>query len=171
MGIHSFFETFPPTTHSLLLLFVHSFETSYTMKSSILAVLGGASTALAAVRGFNYASQGQSYDGFASQFKTAASLAGADDFTSARLYTMIQEGTTNTPIDAIQAAIDTNTTLLLGLGGSVQLRQRNHGPQECHLTVRLLLRRVGCWYLRRERGSLPYLGNWYRCRQRCRSVS
>ncbi|KAK5262328.1 hypothetical protein LTR40_000453 [Exophiala xenobiotica] len=89
------------------------------MKSSILAVLGGASTAFAAVRGFNYASQGQSYDGFASQFKTAASLAGADDFTSARLYTMIQEGTTNTPIDAIQAAIDTNTTLLLGLWTSV----------------------------------------------------
>merc|ERR1712093_44850 len=112
-------KTFPPTAHSLLLLFVHSFETSFIMKSSILAVLGGASTALAAVRGFNYASQGQSYDGFASQFKTAASLAGADDFTSARLYTMIQEGTTNTPIDAIHAAIDTNTTLLLGLWASV----------------------------------------------------
>ncbi|KIW19490.1 hypothetical protein PV08_00062 [Exophiala spinifera] len=89
------------------------------MKSSILAILGGASTALAAIKGFNYASQGQSYDGFASQFKTAASLAGANDFTSARLYTMIQEGTTNTPIDAIQAAIDTNTTLLLGLWASV----------------------------------------------------
>lgn len=90
------------------------------MKSSILAILGGASTALAAIRGFNYASQGQDYNGFASQFKTAASLAGASDFTSARLYTMIQEGTTNTPIDAIQAAIDTNTTLLLGLWASVE---------------------------------------------------
>ncbi|KAK6371505.1 uncharacterized protein PV06_01459 [Exophiala oligosperma] len=89
------------------------------MKSSLLAILGGASSALAAVRGFNYASQGQDYNGFASQFKTAASLAGASDFTSARLYTMIQEGTTNTPIDAIQAAIDTNTTLLLGLWASV----------------------------------------------------
>ncbi|EHY57161.1 hypothetical protein HRR83_002655 [Exophiala dermatitidis] len=88
------------------------------MKSSILALLGGAATALAAVRGFNYASQGQDYDGFLSQFKTAASLAGADDFTSARLYTMIQEGTTNTPISAIKAAIDSKTTLLLGLWAS-----------------------------------------------------
>ncbi|KAI1628300.1 glycoside hydrolase superfamily [Exophiala viscosa] len=88
------------------------------MKSSILAVLGGASTALAAVRGFNYAAQEQTYDTFVSQFKTAASLSGASDFTSARLYTMIQDGTTDTPIDAIQAAIDTNTTLLLGLWAS-----------------------------------------------------
>jgi glucan endo-1,3-beta-D-glucosidase len=89
------------------------------MKSSILAALGGASTALAAVRGFNYAAQGQSADSFVAQFKTAASLEGADDFTSARLYTMIQEGTTNSPIDAIQAAIETKTTLLLGLWTSV----------------------------------------------------
>ncbi|KIV84259.1 hypothetical protein PV11_00049 [Exophiala sideris] len=88
------------------------------MKSSVLAVLGGASTALAAVRGFNYAAQSQTYDTFVSQFKTAASLSGASDFTSARLYTMIQDGTTSTPIDAIQAAIDTNTTLLLGLWAS-----------------------------------------------------
>lgn len=89
------------------------------MKSSLLALLGSASSALAAVRGFNYASQGQDYNGFASQFKTAASLVGANDFTSARLYTMIQDGTTNTPISAIQAAIDTKTTLLLGLWASV----------------------------------------------------
>lgn len=45
-------------------------------------------------------------------------MQGASDFTSARLYTMIQEGTTNTPISAIQAAIDTKTTLLLGLWAS-----------------------------------------------------
>jgi glucan endo-1,3-beta-D-glucosidase len=89
------------------------------MKSSILAVLTSVTSALAAVRGFNYAAQGQDYNGFASQFKTAASLAGANDFTSARLYTMIQEGTTNTPSDALKAAIDTNTTLLLGLWASV----------------------------------------------------
>jgi glucan endo-1,3-beta-D-glucosidase len=88
------------------------------MKSSILALVGGATTALAAVRGFNYASQSQDYDGFSSQFKTAQSLAGASNFASARLYTMIQDGTTDTPIDAIQAAIDTNTTLLLGLWAS-----------------------------------------------------
>ncbi|KIW30592.1 uncharacterized protein PV07_06326 [Cladophialophora immunda] len=88
------------------------------MKNSLLAVLGGASTALAAVKGFNYASQGQTYDSFVSQFKTAASLAGTSDFTSARLYTMIQEGTTDTPSSAFQAALDTNTTLLLGLWAS-----------------------------------------------------
>lgn len=96
------------------------------MKSSILALLAGASTALAAIRGFNYASQGQDYNGFASQFKTAAGLAGAQDFTSARLYTMIQEGTTNTPIDAIQAAIETKTTLLLGLWASVDQNTFNN---------------------------------------------
>jgi len=89
------------------------------MKSSAIAVLAAAPAALAAVRGFNYASQGQNYDTFAAQFKTAASLEGANDFTSARLYTMIQEGTTNTPISAIKAAIDTKTTLLLGLWASV----------------------------------------------------
>ncbi|EXJ79954.1 murein transglycosylase [Capronia epimyces CBS 606.96] len=88
------------------------------MKASILALLGGASAALAAVRGFNYASQSQTYDTFSSQFKIAASLTGANDFTSARLYTMIQDGTTSTPITAIQAAIDTKTTLLLGLWAS-----------------------------------------------------
>lgn len=89
------------------------------MKSSAVAVLAAAPAALAAVRGFNYASQGQNYDTFAAQFKTAASLEGANDFSSARLYTMIQEGTTNTPISAIKAAIDTKTTLLLGLWASV----------------------------------------------------
>lgn len=88
------------------------------MKSSVAAVLGGASTALAAVRGFNYAAQGQSQQQFESSFKTAAGLPGASDFTSARLYTMIQEGTTNSPIDAIPAAIDTKTTLLLGVWAS-----------------------------------------------------
>jgi glucan endo-1,3-beta-D-glucosidase len=89
------------------------------MKPSIFALLSGASTALAATRGFNYASQGQTEADFASSFQTAASLSGASDFTSARLYTMIQDGTTDTPITAIQAAIDTKTTLLLGLWASV----------------------------------------------------
>ena len=88
------------------------------MKSSVAAVLGGASTALAAVRGFNYAAQGQSQANFEASFKTAAGLEGANDFTSARLYTMIQEGTINSPISAIPAAIDTQTTLLLGLWAS-----------------------------------------------------
>lgn len=88
------------------------------MKSSIVALLGSATTAMAAVRGFNYAAQGQSQSMFEASFKTAAALQGASDFTSARLYTMIQEGTTNSPISAIPAALDTQTTLLLGLWAS-----------------------------------------------------
>lgn len=88
------------------------------MKSTLITILGSASTALAAVRGFNYAAQGQSEGQFEASFKTAASLQGADDFTGARLYTMIQEGTTDSLIDAIPAAIATNTTLLLGLWAS-----------------------------------------------------
>ncbi|KAH6666607.1 glucan 1,3-beta-glucosidase [Halenospora varia] len=36
-------------------------------------------------------------------------------FNSARLYTNVQSGTTNTPIAAFQAAINTNTSLLLGI--------------------------------------------------------
>lgn len=89
------------------------------MKPSILALLGGASTALGATFGLNYASQGQDYNAFGTQFKMAAGLSAASGFNSARLYTMIQEGTTDTPISAIQAAIDTKTTLLLGLWASV----------------------------------------------------
>ena len=52
---------------------------------------------------------------FATEFATAKNLVGTSGFTSARLYTMIEPGTTDTPISAIKAAIDTNTTLLLGL--------------------------------------------------------
>ncbi|RVX67816.1 hypothetical protein B0A52_07744 [Exophiala mesophila] len=89
------------------------------MKSSILALFGSSSVALAAVRGFNYGSQGHGHGSFTEQFKIAANLEGANDYTSARLYTMIQEGTTDTPIEAIQAAIDTKTTLLLGLWASI----------------------------------------------------
>lgn len=88
------------------------------MKTTLFTLLGSASTALAAVRGFNYAAQGQSKEQFEASFKTAAALKGADDFTGARLYTMIQEGSTSDPIDAIPAAIATNTTLLLGLWAS-----------------------------------------------------
>ena len=56
---------------------------------------------------------------FEAEFKTAQGLVGASGFSSARLYTMIQHGTTNTPISAIPAAIATKTTLLLGLWASV----------------------------------------------------
>lgn len=89
------------------------------MKGSLLSLLGSASTALAAVRGFNYAAQEATEANFEASFKLAGSLQGLDDFTGARLYTMIQEGTTNSPIQAIPAAIATKSTLLLGLWASV----------------------------------------------------
>jgi glucan endo-1,3-beta-D-glucosidase len=52
---------------------------------------------------------------FEYEFNAAKSLPGTNGWTSARLYTMIQHGTTNTVIEAIQAAINTQTTLLLGM--------------------------------------------------------
>jgi glucan endo-1,3-beta-D-glucosidase len=52
---------------------------------------------------------------YETQFNLARGLVGASGFTSARLYTGIQDGTTNGVISAIPAAIATNTSLLLGL--------------------------------------------------------
>ena len=81
-------------------------------------------SAAAAFKGFNYGptftdgSYKQEID-FEVEFKSARNLTGPIyPFTSARLYTMIQGGTTDTPTSAIQAAINTNTTLLLGLWAS-----------------------------------------------------
>uniref|UniRef100_A0A093XIM5 Probable glucan endo-1,3-beta-glucosidase eglC n=1 Tax=Talaromyces marneffei PM1 TaxID=1077442 RepID=A0A093XIM5_TALMA len=81
------------------------------------------SPAAAAIKGFNYGANFNDYSvktqaDFEAEFKTAQGLEGTEGFTSARLYTMIQGGTTNTPISAIPAAIKTNTTLLLGLWAS-----------------------------------------------------
>ncbi|KAF7538010.1 hypothetical protein G7Z17_g12726 [Cylindrodendrum hubeiense] len=92
--------------------------------SNLLALAAAVSTASAAFQGFNY---GASYgDGtvkvqsnFEDEFNNAASLVGTDGaFTSARLYTMVQGGSTNDPISAIPAAIKTKTSLLLGLWAS-----------------------------------------------------
>ena len=88
------------------------------MRSAILSLVGGASTVLAAARGFNYGSQGNTLETFEAQFRTAQGLDTTSGWGSARLYTMIQEGTANTVISAIPAAIATNTTLLLGLWAS-----------------------------------------------------
>lgn len=58
------------------------------------------------------------YQDYVNQMKAAQGLvSGNNSFTSARLYTMRQPNS-NAPIEAIQAAIDTNTTLLLGLWAS-----------------------------------------------------
>lgn len=85
--------------------------------SQILALVAAFPSALAAVKGFNYGSSGQTQSTFEASFNSAKNLVG-NSFTSARLYTTIQDGTTNTPISAIPAAIDTGTTLLLGLWAS-----------------------------------------------------
>ncbi|KAK5069392.1 hypothetical protein LTR51_008642 [Lithohypha guttulata] len=119
---HTFSRSISTHTSDLLLirypLLTPWLRAEFTMKSLLVAVLGGACPTLAAIRGFNYAAQGQTQASFEASFRTAVSLDGAENFTSARLYTMIQEGTTDTPIAAIQAAMDTGTTLLLGLWAS-----------------------------------------------------
>ena len=67
-------------------------------------------------KGFNYGSStnGAATD-FATEFAAAQKLPGTSGFRSARLYTMVEYGTTDTPSSAFQAAIDTGTTLLLGV--------------------------------------------------------
>lgn len=89
--------------------------------SAALAAAALLSTADAAYKGFNYGAffgnnAAKQYSDFKYEFEAAKGLPGtAQQFTSARLYTMIQHGTPNTVISAIQAAIDTKTSLLLGI--------------------------------------------------------
>ena len=74
-------------------------------------------------QGFNY---GSTYSdgspitesGYEALFNAAKNLVGTSGFTSARLFTSIQQGSTNTPTEAFQAAINTKTPLLLGLWAS-----------------------------------------------------
>jgi glucan endo-1,3-beta-D-glucosidase len=98
--------------------------TLFDMRSFASVLAGGLlarSAAAQAVMGFN---SGSTYnDGtiktqadFETEFTTAANLEGAPgSFSSVRLYTMVQGGTTSDPISAFQAAINTNTTMLLGI--------------------------------------------------------
>lgn len=93
------------------------FSTSVAAAASLLT------TADAAVKGFNYGStfnnnQAKVVTDFEYEFNAAKNLPGTSGWTSARLYTMIQAGTTNNPIEAIQAAINTKTGLLLGMWAS-----------------------------------------------------
>lgn len=74
-------------------------------------------------KGFNYGAsflnnQAKQEVDFEYEFNKAKNLPGTSGWNSARLYTMVQSGTTNTPISAIQAAINTQTKLLLGLWAS-----------------------------------------------------
>ncbi|CAL3965004.1 hypothetical protein PZA11_002138 [Diplocarpon coronariae] len=94
------------------------------MHSSILALTASLSLAAAVNRGFNYGAVTR--DGavkneadFTAEFKAAKGLANTDGaFSSARLYTTVQSGTTSDPISAIPAAISTDTRLFLGLWAS-----------------------------------------------------
>lgn len=93
------------------------------VSSTVLAAAGLLSTANAALKGFNYGAffnnnQAKQLVDFEYEFNAAKTLPGTNGWTSARLYTMIQHGTQNTVIEAIQAAINTKTTLLLGLWAS-----------------------------------------------------
>jgi glucan endo-1,3-beta-D-glucosidase len=91
-----------------------------TVYSFAAASLLGHATAQA-VMGFNSGSTlnggvAKTQSDFEKEFKAAANLAGTSgSFNSVRLYSNIQAGTTNTPSAAFQAAIDTNTTMLLGI--------------------------------------------------------
>lgn len=89
----------------------------------LLALALSVAASEAVYTGFNYGStladgSGKSQSDFQTEFQTAKNLVGTSGFTSARLYTMIQGGTTNDPIQAIPAAIAGDTSLLLGLWAS-----------------------------------------------------
>ncbi|OQO02061.1 hypothetical protein B0A48_12535 [Cryoendolithus antarcticus] len=55
---------------------------------------------------------------FEAEFRAMQNLPNATCFNAVRLFTSIQGGTPNTPISAINAAINTNTKILLGLWAS-----------------------------------------------------
>ncbi|KAF2104883.1 glycoside hydrolase, partial [Rhizodiscina lignyota] len=70
----------------------------------------------ATIQGFNYGSQGMNQETFVQRFQLAQNLDNTGSrFSAARLYTMIEDGTVNTPISAFAAAIATKTRLLLGI--------------------------------------------------------
>lgn len=89
--------------------------------SSLLALATAMGAASAQVyQGFNYGSvftdgSAITQPDYENEFSTAQRLVGTSGFTSARLFTMIQAGTSDTPTHAIPAAITTKTSLLLGL--------------------------------------------------------
>ncbi|KAB5576525.1 glycoside hydrolase superfamily [Coniochaeta sp. 2T2.1] len=93
--------------------------------AGLLALAATFSSVSAVYQGFNYGSTfttgaAKQESDFEAEFSNAQNLVGAPGagFTSARLYTMIQAGTANTPISAIPAAIKTKTSLLLGIWAS-----------------------------------------------------
>ncbi|MCJ1356298.1 MAG: hypothetical protein MMC33_006292 [Icmadophila ericetorum] len=95
----------------------------YISTASLLAISASFSFSHALYQGFNYASTfidgtAKTLQDFQNEFAAAKSLVGTSGFTSARLYTMIQAGTTDSPIAAIEAAVTEGTSLLLGMWAS-----------------------------------------------------
>ena len=90
------------------------FSTAFGLAASIAG-------AQAVFQGFNYGATtsdgftAMEYDDYKSRFSRAQNLEGTSGFTSARLYTMIQGGSTSDISSAFQAAVDTKTSLLLGV--------------------------------------------------------
>lgn len=78
--------------------------------SHLLALGASAATVVGQVyQGFNYGSvftdnSPITQTDYENQFNTAKQLVGTSGFTSARIFTMIQAGTTNSPTEAIPAA-------------------------------------------------------------------
>jgi glucan endo-1,3-beta-D-glucosidase len=101
------------------------------MRTSPLAALAAIlPTALAAYKGFNYGANDlsgapKSVATWEGEFNSAKALDGVlVPFSSARLYTSIQPGTSNSPINAFEAAVNTGTSLLVGIwasAGSAQI--------------------------------------------------
>jgi glucan endo-1,3-beta-D-glucosidase len=88
-----------------------------------LAVAAGSASAQSVYQGFNYGATNpdgscRGYNDYVNYFNRAKNLAGASGFASVRLYTSIQCGTASTPIEAFQAAIDTDTSILVGIWAS-----------------------------------------------------
>ena len=94
------------------------------LTSTLVALAASLSTVSAQVyKGFNFGATNTDNSAiteseYQSEFTTAQNLVGASGFTSARLYTSIQAGTTDTYTEAFQAAVNTKTSLLIGLWGS-----------------------------------------------------
>lgn len=91
--------------------------------SFVASVLALTSSVVAVEKGFNYGATNadtscRKYEDFYRMYTRSRNLAGAPGFTSARLYTSIQCGSDNAPIEAIKAGLDTSTNLLLGLWAS-----------------------------------------------------
>ncbi|CAN8104519.1 unnamed protein product [Discula destructiva] len=91
-----------------------------TAASSIIPSALAAAAANSGIKGFNYGAFFMNYTpkleaDFEYEFSRAQTLDTTSGWNSARLYTMIQYGTASDPIQAIPAAIATQTKLLLGL--------------------------------------------------------